>query len=145
MSCINLSSTAGALGAEKIELRNSLLCFKCVSEELRVVVARLDAWIANPPPPPPWSTCCALMSCRLVALDKRPGVHPVGLVETLCRALAKLAMRAAREQEKTACGYLHLCAGLKAGIEGATNAVGQRIIDRSRDRRREDNAETSDV
>ena len=40
------------LGAETIELINWLLRFGCVSEELRVVVARLDDWMANPPPPP---------------------------------------------------------------------------------------------
>ena len=36
-----LSGAAGVLGAEAIELRNWLLCFRCASEELRVVVARL--------------------------------------------------------------------------------------------------------
>ena len=35
-----LSSAAGALGAEAIELRNWLLCFICLSEELMVVVTR---------------------------------------------------------------------------------------------------------
>ena len=37
-----LSGTSGALGAEVIELRNWLICFGCASDELRVVVARLD-------------------------------------------------------------------------------------------------------
>ena len=46
-----LSSAAGALGAEAIELRNWLLRFGCASEELRVVVARLDDWMANSSPP----------------------------------------------------------------------------------------------
>ena len=36
-----LSSAAGALGAETIELSNWLLCFGCASEELRIVFARL--------------------------------------------------------------------------------------------------------
>ena len=36
-----LSGTAGALGAEAVELINWLLCFVCLSEELRVVVARM--------------------------------------------------------------------------------------------------------
>ena len=36
-----LSSAAGTLGAEAMELRNWLLCFGCASEELRVVVDRL--------------------------------------------------------------------------------------------------------
>ena len=73
---------------------------------------------------PPWAAYCALMACRLVALDKRPGVCPVKIRETLCRALAKLVMRAAEDQVKTACEDLQMCAGLKTGIEGATHAVG---------------------
>ena len=48
-----LSSAEGALGEEAIELRNWLFCFRCVSEELRVVLARLADWMANPPAPPP--------------------------------------------------------------------------------------------
>ena len=36
-----LSGTAGALGAEAMELRNWLLRFGCASEELRVVVTSL--------------------------------------------------------------------------------------------------------
>ena len=72
------------------------------------------------------------MACCLVALDKRPGVLLVGIGETLCRALAKLVMRVARDQAKTACGNLQLCAGLESGIEGATHAVGQRRPERVR-------------
>ena len=79
---------------------------------------------------PPWAAYCTLMACRLVALDKRPGVRPVGIGETLRQALAKLVMRAAGDQAKTACGNLQLCTGLEAGIEGATHAVGQRRADR---------------
>ena len=48
----------------------------------------------------------------------------MGIVEMLFRYLAKLVMRAAGYQAKTACGNLQLCAGLWAGIEGATHAVG---------------------
>ena len=59
----------------------------------------------------------------------------MGIGETLCRALAKLVMRAAGDQAKTACGNLQMCAGLKAGIEGATHAVGQRRLALVRARR----------
>ena len=76
-----------------------------------------------------------LMACYLVALDKRPRVRPMGIEETLRRDLAKLVMRAAGDQAKTACGYLQLCAGLEAGIEGSTHAVGQRRLERVRVRR----------
>ena len=75
------------------------------------------------PPPTPWSAYCALIACCLVALDKRLGVRPVGIGETLFQALAKLVMRAAGYQAKTVCGNLQLCVGLESGIEGATHAV----------------------
>ena len=72
------------------------------------------------------------MACRLVALNKWTGVRPVGIGEMLSQALAKLVMRAAGDQAKIACGNLQLCAGLKSGIEVATDAVGQRRLDRVR-------------
>ena len=72
-----LSDAAGVLGAEAIELRYWLLCFRCISEEFRVVVARLDDWMSNSSPS--WAAYCAIMVCRLVALDKSSGVCPVGI------------------------------------------------------------------
>ena len=101
-----LSGAAGELGAEAIELRNWLLCFGCASEELRVVVASLENWMDNSSLS--WATYRALMACHLVALDKRLGVRPIGIGETLRRALAKIVMRAAGNQAKTACGNLQL-------------------------------------
>ena len=53
----------------------------------------------------------------------------MGIGETLRRSLAKLVMRAAGDQAKTVCGNLHLCAGLEAGIEGVTHAMGQRRVE----------------
>ena len=84
------------------------------------------------------------MACRLVALDKRPGVRPTDIGETLRREVAKLVMREAGEQAKTACGNLQLCAGLEAGIEGATHAVGQRRGERALARRRETESEAEE-
>ena len=101
-----------------------------------VVVASLSDWMANSSPP--WAVYRALMACCLVALDKRHGVRPVGIGETLRRDLAKLVMRAAGDQAKTTCGNLQLCAGLEARIEGATHAVGQRRVERVRARKVEE-------
>ena len=115
------SGAAGALGAEAMELRNWLLHFGCASEEFRAAVASLDDWMANSYPP--WAAYRALMACRLVMLDKRPGVRPVGIGETIYWALAKLVMRAAGDQAKTVCGNLQLCARLEARIEGDSYAV----------------------
>ena len=128
-----LSGAAGALGAEAIELRNWLVRFGFASEELRVVFASLAEWMANFSPP--WAAYRALMAFRLVALDKRPGVRPMGIGETLHRTFAKLVMRVVGEQAKTVCGNLQMCAGLESGIEGATHAVGQRRVERVHARR----------
>ena len=114
-----------------MELRNWLLRFGCASEELRVSVASFADCMANSSPP--WAAYRVLMACRLVALNKRPGVRPVGIGETLRRFLAKIVMREAGDQAKTECGNLHLCAGLEAGIEGATHAMGQRRLARVRE------------
>ena len=72
------------------------------------------------------------MACRLVDLDKVPGVRPVGIGETLRQALVKLVMREAGYQAKMACANLQLCASLEASIEGSTQTVGQRRINRVR-------------
>ena len=79
-----------------------------------------------------------------MALDKRPGVRPVGIGETLRRTLAKRIIRAAGNQADTACGNLQLCAGPEAGIEGATHVVGQRILERLRARRGEEEPKRPD-
>ena len=70
------------------------------------------------------------MACRLIALDKRPWVRPVGIGEMLRRAIAKLVIRTAGDQAKAVCGSLQLCAGLLTGVEGVTHAVAQRQQER---------------
>ena len=67
-------------------------------------------------------------------------MRPVGIGEMLRRALEKLVMRSARDQAKTACGNMQLCAGLEEGIEGATHAVGQRQMERAVRRRSKEEA-----
>ena len=59
-------------------------------------------------------------------------MRPTGIGETLCQAMAKFVRRAAGYQAKTARGNFQLCAGVEAGIEGATHAVRQRRLERSR-------------
>ena len=137
-----LSGAASAMGAEAIELRNWLLHFGCTLDDSMVVVAKMSYWTANSSPP--WAAYCELMDFRLVALDKRLVVRPVVIGETLCKALAKLVMRAAGNQAEMVCGNLQLCAGLEDGIEGATHDMGQQILDWLRERRSEEEARTSD-
>ena len=102
-------------------------------EKLIVFIDRLNNWINNSFFP--WDAYCALMACPLVALDKRPGVRPMGIGETLCRDLDKKFMRASEDQLKTACGVLQLCSDLEAEIESAKHSMGQMIREREVKRR----------
>ena len=72
---------------------------------------------------PPWAAYCATNNCRLAALDKRPGVQPVGIASVWNRAACKLALSSMELNAKAACESKQLCAGLEAGIEGAVHAM----------------------
>ena len=117
-----LSGSAGPGGADSVDLRNWLLRFGAESERLRSVLASLAEWLANTSPP--WAAYRALMAARLVALDKCPGVRPVGIGEIVRRLLAKCVLNVVGSQATAAAGNLNLCAGLPAGIEGAVHAMG---------------------
>eukprot|EP00820_Chromera_velia_P029780 Cvel_12639.t1-p1 / transcript=Cvel_12639.t1 / gene=Cvel_12639 / organism=Chromera_velia_CCMP2878 / gene_product=Keratin-associated protein 5-4, putative / transcript_product=Keratin-associated protein 5-4, putative / location=Cvel_scaffold835:1-894(-) / protein_length=298 / sequence_SO=supercontig / SO=protein_coding / is_pseudo=false len=70
-----------------------------------------------------WDQVKALIACRLVALDKCPGVRPVGIGETIRRLLGKAVMKETREELQEACGAHQLCSGLMGGLEGGIHAV----------------------
>ena len=112
----NLSVTANTLGLEAIDIRNWLVFFGCALEELSIVFIRLADWMANLYLH--LDAYSELITCRLLALDKIPGVRPVGIGEALCRSLSEHAMRAPEDPVKTVHGHLQLCAGLEDGIEG---------------------------
>ena len=103
----NISGTTGALAEKAIDLRDFIICFEYVLEELRVVFVRLADCMFNSSLP--WSAYRALMACRLVALDKSPGVRPVRIREMLHRALDKLVIRESGDQAKRECGKFQLC------------------------------------
>ena len=60
------------------------------------------------------------MANRLIALDKCPGVRPIGALRHILGKVVALATRADLEE---VCGTDQLCSGLRAGMEGAIHAV----------------------
>ena len=63
------------------------------------------------------------MANRLMALDKCSGVRPVGIGKIWRRLFAKCVLKVAGAEATEVYGSDQLCAGLKAGIEGAVHAV----------------------
>ena len=71
-------------------------------------------WLGNGRPP--WAAYRALVSGRLIALDKQPNIRPVGVEETWRRMMAKCLLRVAGPEAKAVCGTTQLSGGVEAGI-----------------------------
>ena len=64
-----------------------------------------------------------LLACRLIPLDKSPGLRPIGIGEVLRRIIGKSVMSIIRDDVGIAAGSLQLCAGQPSGCEAAVHAV----------------------
>ena len=78
---------AGPGGCDACHWHDALLCYGAHSARLHDAVATLARQLANSVTP--WSDVCALVSNRLIALDKCHGVRPIGIGETLHRIIGK--------------------------------------------------------
>ena len=65
----------------------------------------------------------AYTSCRLVPLDKCPGVRPVRIGEVVGRIVGKAVMKVVKQDLQEAVGSIQLCAGQDAGCEAAVHAM----------------------
>ena len=64
----------------------------------------------------------AMVTCRLIALNKCPGVRPIGVGEVMRRIIAR-ALSIVKLDVLEAAGSLQLCAGQDAGNEAAVHAM----------------------
>ena len=62
-------------GTDSVSLQHWLLRFGAASVDLRLIFGDLVEWLVNGRPP--WAAYRALMSGRLIALYKQPGIRPV--------------------------------------------------------------------
>ena len=75
-----------------------------------------------------WSSYRALMSGRLIALDKNPGVRPIDIGESWCRLFAKCLLAVAGKDAADKCGIENLSGGMSAGIEAAVHSANE-VVD----------------
>jgi hypothetical protein len=118
---LRMGGSAGPSSFHAVMLRNCLLRYGRASGKLRQELANWGEWLSNESPP--WAAYRALVSQRLVALDKQPGVRPVAIGEIWQQCIAKGNLVVSGAEAKGTCGSVQLCAGLEAGIEGALHAV----------------------
>ena len=65
----------------------------------------------------------AFVACRLIPLDKKPGVWPIGVGDVPRRIIAKVILHVIGDDIQLAAGALQTCAGHDAGSEAAIHAM----------------------
>jgi hypothetical protein len=65
----------------------------------------------------------ALTACRLVALDKCPGVRPIGIGEVARRIIGKAILTVTGQFVQEVTGVPQVCAGQRAGNETAVHSM----------------------
>ena len=73
----------------------------------------------------------AFVACRLISLDKKPGVQPIGVGEIPWRIIAKAVLHVIRNDIQMSAGALQTCAGHDAGSEVAIRHAMRAIFEDS--------------
>jgi hypothetical protein len=120
-----LSGSSGISGFDSYQLQRLLLRYGKHSDDLRESFARATRKLANSTVE--WEEVRALKAKRLIALDKLPGVRPIGIGEIADRCFEKVMSIVTGEDVMEACGSDQLCSGVKAGIEGAIHAISEKF------------------
>ena len=69
------------------------------------------------------ATIEAYTACRLIALDKQPGVRPIGVGDTARCIIAEAILTVIREDVLDVTGAIQLCTRQIAGSEAAIHGV----------------------
>ena len=67
----------------------------------------------------------AYTACRLIPLDKSPGVRPIGIGEVLRRIIGKAVISLVKRDIIDGAGDLQMCAGQSSGCEAAVHAISE--------------------
>ena len=97
--------------------------FKKENKELREQIARLARKLATEVTDP--KTLEAYVACRLIPLNKNPGVRPIGVGEILRRLVGKCVGWVLKDDIQEAAGPLQVATGLQNGAEAAIHAMKQ--------------------
>ena len=120
---LKLHGAAGPSGLDASAWRRMCTSFQTVSDDLcdalSAVARRLCTSFVDP------TGLSSFVACRLIALDKNPGVRPIGIGETVCRLIAKAILSIVRDDIQAVAGSLQLCAGQLSGCEAAVHSIRQ--------------------
>ena len=120
-AALNTHGSAGPSGLDAYSWRRLCTSFGPASDDLcnclAMVAKRLCTEHVNPDGVAP------LLASRLIAIDKCPGVRPIGVGETSRHIIGKAVLTALKEDILDATGTSQLCAGQDGGSEAAIHAM----------------------
>ena len=120
LAALRTEGSAGPSGFDAMGWRRLCTSFKSASElchSLAATAKRLCTCLVDP------SSVSSLMACRFMALNKNPGVRPIGICETVRRIISKAILSVTKGDIQDAVGTTQLCAGQIAGIEAGIHSV----------------------
>ena len=115
----------GPSGLDAQEWRRMLTSFKTSSNDLCKTVSKLAIRIATEE----LDFLDAYNGCRLIALDKCPGVRPIGVGEVLRRIIGRSILACLKNDLKLLGGVTQLCLGQKCDIEHAIHSLRESFED----------------
>jgi len=119
---LQLSGSAGPSGVDAEGWRRLCVSFNSASKDLCNSIALLTRRLCTECVDP--TSLDAFIACRLIPLDKNPGVRPIGICECLTRLVGKAVLTVVRPYiRREVTGALQLCAGQEAGVEAAIHTM----------------------
>ena len=120
-SAILSQDSAGPSSMDALTWRRLCTAFGEKSNELCSAIAAFAKRICTTYVDP--SSLMAYTSCRLVPLDKCPGVRPIGIGEVVRRKVGKAVMKVVKRNIQEAICSIQLCAGQDTGCVAAVHAI----------------------
>ena len=120
-AALHTTGAAGPSGIDAHGWRRLCTSFKRASNDLchslALATKRICTSFVDP------VSISPILACRLIALDKNPGVRPIGIGDVARRIIAKAVLTVVRPDIQDASGCLQMCGGQIAGIEAAVHSV----------------------
>ena len=114
-AALHTNGSAGPSGLDSHAWKRMCSSFQKASTDhcaaVAMVARRIAGAFVDPEPLAP------LSACRLVALDKCPGVRPVGVGEVVRRIISKSILSVIRPEIRSLIGSSQLCAGQKVEVK----------------------------
>ncbi|CAM1297505.1 Uncharacterised protein r2_g683 [Pycnogonum litorale] len=126
-TAMRMHGSGGLSCVDAINWRRFCMCFGKDSQDLCCAIAAVGRRLATVHVDP--AGLSALISCRLIPLDKNPGVRPIGICEISKRIITKAILQVSKGEILSATGTKQLCTGFDSGCEAAVYAMESMLKD----------------